>query len=183
MNTTFPYYKKTVWLSMLLPLISYGCFTPQERIFITKQQAETQAIIDGLTMKLIQSIEQKLNCDQLEAMAIIQAVDRQQSLEKREAAAFELAQIENRQPPRNIILEQHTYWLNARLEREAFDAAAFEKKYGVKFTGEWTIEHTMAITDLQPAVDEFIFSESNNKKIADEAEPTAGEHSPDSESA
>jgi hypothetical protein len=174
----FPFYKKTVFLGALLPLISYACFTPNERILVQDQQLKTQKKVDELTLKLVESIAAKLKCDQLEAMAVIQAVDREQPLDKREAAAYELAIMENRPTASTLVFEQFTWMIESRLDREKFDAKAFNAHYGTNFTDTWTMDHTLAIEDLHPALDAFIFGESNNQEIKDEPELSAGEHLP-----
>lgn len=171
----YPFYKKAFWLTALIPVISYGCFTASERIFIAKNGNETQQAIDQLTLKMVASIAKLLDCDNLDAMAIVSAVERGEEIPKKEAAAYELAAIENRTPPRNVVYEQFTFMLDSRLDREKFDAAAFEQRYGIKFAGEWTIEHTMAVADDHAAVDAFVANESGNFKIEETEELSAGE--------
>jgi hypothetical protein len=172
----YPFYKKSYFLAALLPVICYGCFTAAERIFIAQNTNETQKTIDDLTLKMVESIAKLLGCDNLDAMSIVSAVDRGEVIEKKEAAAYELAAIECRQPSKNIVYEQFTFILNSRLDRDKFDPAAFERRYGVKFINEWTIDHTMAVAEEHAAIDAFIANEAGNVKLADhEEELSVGE--------
>jgi hypothetical protein len=172
----YPFYKKSYFLAALLPVISYGCFTAAERIFIAQNTNEAQKTIDDLTLKMVASIAKLLDCDNLDAMSIVSAVDRSEPIEKKDAAAYELAAIECRQPSKNIVYEQFTFILNSRLDREKFDAAAFEARYGAKFVDEWTLTHTMAVADEHAAIDAFIANESGGVRLTDpEEELSVGE--------
>jgi hypothetical protein len=171
----YPFYKKSFYLAALIPVISYGCFTAAERIFIAQNTNETQKTIDDLTLKMVASIAKLLDCDNLDAMSIVSAVERGEAIEKKEAAAYELAAIECRQPSRNVVYEQFTFILDSRLDRENFDATAFEAHYGINFVDEWTLAHTMAVADEHAAIDTFIANESGNLKIEEPEELSMGE--------
>jgi hypothetical protein len=206
----YPHYAKVFLIGTILPLISYGCLTPNERIYISEQQAAIQKDADEMTLKLVGSIEKSLQCDEVDAMAALQAteqlntarqrltmatsveeqevaiefIDSLPPVDPRHSAAVELAVLKNRQAPINRVLEQYTVLIGSRLIAEKFDAAAFEKEFKLPYKGTWTLEHTKAISALHAEVEAFVSAESNRQIAAEpEEELSAGERSPGAKAA
>ncbi len=65
--------------------------------------------------------------------------------------------------------QELTYFIDSRLIKSEFPKAEFKEAFGLDFKDKWTVEHTKAIAEILPQIEEFYAKETNGGKAPDPA--------------
>jgi hypothetical protein len=154
---------KTISTVAGIPLIKMNSLTPHERIWLQENTEAGQNEFNITYYEFIKLIQKEAKLkDDVEAYEKIKAYYDGTSQDSRVDAIIELASIKDpsKAPKRKDLgTEQTTFLLNARILKEKFPKDEFLETFGIKYDDTWTIEHTKAIAQILPQINEFFEAE------------------------
>ncbi len=142
--------------------------TPTERIWIQENSEARRIEFNKTYLEFVAKVQQELKLKtEEEAYHLVKAYYRGE-LESKVADSIELIAIKNPRPIRpDIELEEITYLIDSRLIKAQFPYKEFEETFGIKYEDTWTTEHTKAISEILPAIEEFFSLEANGGKAVE----------------
>jgi hypothetical protein len=148
-----------------IPLLKRQSLTPAERVWLQENSEAARNEWNVAYLAFVDAVKDKLKYKtQEEAYHAVKEYFRG-TLDAIESDKIELLSIASPlKRDRDIDEQELTYLLNSRIIKDKFPAAEFSEAFGIEYANTWTIDHTKAIAEIHPELNEFFASESEGKK-------------------
>ena len=149
-----------------LTFLQIDSLSPAERTWLQENSEAKRNEFNKNYLDFVGKVQAKLNLESEEkAYNLVKSYYRGDLEDIELADTIELIALKNPRPrQQDIELEELTFFINSRLVKSEFPKAEFKETFGLEFKSEWTIEHTKAIAEIAPKIDEFFTREANNGK-------------------
>lgn len=152
-----------------IPLLGKQSLTPQERTWFQENGEALRVEFNEQLMAFVKLVKDRLKYKTEEdAFHAVQEY-RRGALETELYDKIDFIHLEKPlKRDKDVDELELTYFMNSRIIKDKFPADDFKEVFGIEYAGEWTIEHTRAVLEIQTELTEFFSSEAAGKKKSEE---------------
>jgi hypothetical protein len=155
-----------------LAFLSTNSLLPAERVWMQENSEKNRNEYNKQYLEFVGNIQKALSLESEEkAYHLIRCFYRGEIEDREVYDKLELTILKHPRPSSpDADIEELTYFINSRLIKTDFPKAEFKETFGIEYKDKWTVEHTKAIAEIAPQIEEFFLKEINGGTVPEATE-------------